>query len=556
MPESAASKSFADFYNPELSLIRVPFDGPGYHSKVPAGTVVHDIRSSFAYALDLVCSGTPDAGPRAAAILGRLLPLQDANPVSPTYGLWSWLYEEPLSQMDPPDWNWADFCGFRLAQILYRSEGRLPAGLVTACRSALFHAAGSIYRRNMGPHYTNISIMGGLVTAMAGELLDEARLREYGEARLRQAVDHHRQQGGFNEYNSPTYTWVVLKDCEQALGCLRDPAARALASSLHRSAWEVLARHFHPATGQWAGPHSRAYSAFLQPEIAEGLEARTGAPVRRYPGIARKEFSFQSNLGGPGCPPDLSARFRTLPEPDYCFEETFIKGAKHSTTGTTWMHEEACLGSVNQDHFWDQRRAVLGYWNDSAGTPVALRLRFLKDGKEFCSAFVHNRQSGPFVLSAVHLLLGRGDWHPVWGGSESDTFSASDWRLRYELRGNAVEAQTLNDGTFELSAGDWTAILSPAAGTFHGTPFPWIISRGEGWVSLDAVLYTGPAREFPFRNLGPLVLAAGVRLRRKTDAQPAPGLMETERAGRQIQFRFGALSVTIPDHAVPLPEAD
>jgi hypothetical protein len=35
------------------------------------------------------------------------------------YGIWPWLAEESLAEMAPPDWNWADFCGMRLALVLY-----------------------------------------------------------------------------------------------------------------------------------------------------------------------------------------------------------------------------------------------------------------------------------------------------------------------------------------------------------------------------------------------------------------------------------------------------
>jgi len=553
---SPSTKRFADFFDPELSLIRVPFDGPGYHSKVPAGTMVHDLRSSFAYALDLVCQGDSRSDATAVTILERLLPLQDRDPVNSTYGLWSWLYEEPLSQMAPPDWNWADFCGFRIAQILYRARVRLPAPTVAACREALWHAVGSIYRRNMGPHYTNISIMGGLVCAMAGELLDEPRMLSYGIRRLDQAVEHCRAQGGFNEYNSPTYTWVVLKDCEQALGCLQDPQARTGAETLHRLAWEVVARHFHPSTGQWAGPHSRAYSTFLQLEVAEALEKHTGVAIRRPDGPARKEFQFQSEIGGPGCPPEWCERFRSLPESPYQFEDTFIKGRNFSTVGTTWMHEEACLGSVNQDHFWDQRRVLLGYWNGAGGKPVALRLRFLRDGKEFCSAYVRNRQDGASVLSAVHLLLGRGDWHPVWGGSEQDIFAAEDLRLRYELRGENVEGKELPGGAFRLFSGEWGATISPAVPLTEGMPVRWMLSWGEGWVGVDAVLHSGPAHEFAFRTLGPLALAAGLRLRKSSEQPEDPAIVRSVHEGGRIQFSFAGLEVTVPSRATPIPEPD
>ncbi|MFA4944815.1 MAG: hypothetical protein WC789_08965 [Lentisphaeria bacterium] len=43
------------FYDPEACLVRVPFHGPGYHSRVPDGTLVHPTNLSLCYALELVC---------------------------------------------------------------------------------------------------------------------------------------------------------------------------------------------------------------------------------------------------------------------------------------------------------------------------------------------------------------------------------------------------------------------------------------------------------------------------------------------------------------------
>ena len=76
------------------------------------------------------CEAYAAMGARAVAIVDQLLSLQDVDPFSRTYGIWSWYLEEPLSEMAPPDWNWADFCGARLAMILTYHADSLPAELV------------------------------------------------------------------------------------------------------------------------------------------------------------------------------------------------------------------------------------------------------------------------------------------------------------------------------------------------------------------------------------------------------------------------------------------
>ncbi|MBL7373529.1 hypothetical protein INQ23_29865, partial [Escherichia coli] len=79
-----------------------------------------------------------------------------------------------------------------------------------------------IMRRDVGPAYTNISVMGARVTLAAGELMRDAKLLDYGRKRLTGLLDYTRQQGGFNEYNSPTYTMVALEEVEAILSFVRD----------------------------------------------------------------------------------------------------------------------------------------------------------------------------------------------------------------------------------------------------------------------------------------------------------------------------------------------
>ena len=79
---------------------------------------------------------------------------------------------------------------------------------------ALCGAAQSIFRRNVQPDYTNIAVMGAVVCAAAGEILDAAWLLDYGRRRLAACVAHTEYHGGFNEFNSPTYTVVAVQECQ------------------------------------------------------------------------------------------------------------------------------------------------------------------------------------------------------------------------------------------------------------------------------------------------------------------------------------------------------
>ena len=116
-------------YDPELHLCAKIFHGNGYHSRLKDGTPIHDIRLSAEYALECLHEGGSERNLRAGQILDKLCSLQDADPVSKTYGIWSWTYEETLAQMDPPDWNWADFIGVRIAHSWSKRRLEIAFGI-------------------------------------------------------------------------------------------------------------------------------------------------------------------------------------------------------------------------------------------------------------------------------------------------------------------------------------------------------------------------------------------------------------------------------------------
>ncbi len=476
-------------YNPDMRMLGVAWRGPGYHTRVPNGTWVHPTRESLDYALGLLQSGAPDHAARAADIIRAVLALQDVDPTNRTYGIWPWLGEEPLSEMSPPDWNWADFCGARLAQMLADHGALLPADLVWAMRAALGHAAWSIFRRNVGPGYTNIAIMGAGVALAAGELLDEPRLAEYGRARLRRFIEHTAYHGGLNEYNSPTYTIIVLHECERILHLVRDPQARADTEAIRRIAWETIADHFHPPTQQWAGPHSRVYHDRLDASTTAYLGAQTGVTITPHPVAAPSSRTGPTHIPALPCPADLVERFRQLPASPVEIRRRFIRRAdgEASLEGMTWMDEVACLGSVNQESFWTQRRPLLAYWRTADDPAVVLRARFLRDGRDFATAAIHCVQQEARVLGAIGLYTDRGDYHLHLDRPADGRFPPADLRLRFELCGTGVQGWQLAPERYELAAGDRRVALHTLPGRFGASPVRWELTELPDGVAIDAV---------------------------------------------------------------------
>lgn len=497
--------------DPEHHMVAQTMGSIGYHSTVKPGTRVHATRTSLDYALALLARGRPEDRERAARIVRKVLSLQDTDPSHRTYGIWPWYLEEPLERMSPPDWNWADFCGARLAQMLHDTPERLPDPLRDAMRRSLRHAARAIRRRDVGPGYTNIAIMGGGVSAAAGEILEEPELLAYGRARLEKVVRHTAHHGGFNEYNSPTYTLVALEECERALHLVRDPGTREAAEALRRVAWRTIAESWHPASGQWAGPHSRAYSDRLRPGQLAYLARATGLPLTGDEGTGPEHRAVPVLP----CPPELVDRFRRLPSDPLEMRRTFQRRDReeHSIVGTTWLTRDACLGSVSDSCFWTQRRPLIAYWAVPNSAPAVLRARVLRDGRDFSSVAARHVQRGARALSLLYPRSRNGDWHIHLDRPADGVFRARDLRLRYELDGADASAHEQSQGVWQLASGSWHAVVHVAEGaSFAGTPARVEASREEGRARVDIILHHGEETPFDFPRLGGVRVAVGLEI--------------------------------------------
>ena len=106
--------------------------------------------------------------------------------------------------------------------------------------------------------YCTLMLGGELTGAAWAADLGLRRLREFqrltGDRRFRL-----RRQAEMSEYNSPTYTALTLLFLALIAGYARGKEARALGLFLEQRLWLDVALHFHAPSGQFAGPHSRAY---------------------------------------------------------------------------------------------------------------------------------------------------------------------------------------------------------------------------------------------------------------------------------------------------------
>lgn len=490
-------------YNLDIRMLSCPFSSPGYHTTIKQAEVVHPTRQAADYALALLDVGDPALVQRAADILWQLVSLQDTSPDSPTYGIWSWFWEEPLARMAPPDWNWADFLGKRLLYVLIRHSGRLPADLKAAVSQAVCHSCEAIIRRNVGPDYTNIAIMGAFVTLIAGEVLGELRYAEYGLARLVRLYGYTMRTGAFLEYNSPPYSTLAIVELSALAAYTRSPEAQKLSRELLELTWQMVADHFHPALKQWAGPHARSYSMMTDKARLSFLQMACGGDLVLLPG---EEFIYDTEWYGQGigCPEGLKDRFVALGEHRELRQELPPGHEFRSRMAYTYMTPGYALGTFNHNVMWNQCRNLIAYMDMGRGAAGYLALRVLHDGYDFCSAVFKSVQQQDRVLYAVQFALDGGDTHvnldPING-----RMTLSDLRIRLELgcpAGRAPAWEQVGSQHFRTAAGHTEIVVGGlhAAMTGYG-PFRWE-STVEGSAScLDVVLYEGPPAEMDFHTM-------------------------------------------------------
>ncbi len=488
-------------YSAELSLLGRRWVSPGYHSSIPTGQWVHSTRESLAYAACLVWRADPADLERAARTIDAVIDLQERRMTDPAYGIWPWMHEEPLARMSPPDWNWADFCGNLLLTIhciADRSGGassaaaaELPGDLVARMLAAVEAASLAVFRRNVTPGYTNIAIMGAVLTTVAGEVLGQQWLLDYGRERLERVVEHTRLHGDFNEYNSPTYTVVALEEAERALYLSRDPRVRAAAEALRLHAWTVIADHFHPGTDQWAGPHSRTYSDFIKPNVARRLSRSVGRTLRiaDQPAEERSILDDVPNLVPElPCPDDLLDRFEPeVTRPRRVQNRFWVGDDGRARTGYTWVERDLSLGSVSDDSMWTQRRGLIAYWR-GAERPAVFRVRALKDGRDFASMMIRVVQHERMALVAVTPAGGFGDYHLSLDRSPDGCYDAGRLAVRFSVAGAGAEVSRVRGGWL-LASGRHGVFVQPVEAVCRAEPLDWVgAAIGDDCAAVDVTI--------------------------------------------------------------------
>lgn len=499
-------------YDSEVSMLLRPFHTPGYHTTLTAEDhpLVHPTHQSLLYALALLNTEEPKYVERACAIIDRLLTLQDCDPKHDTYGIWPWFYEEPLHQMAPPDWNWADFCGKELVLAALLHGHRMPDELRDRMRQGISYACDAIIMRNVGPHYTNISIMGAFVTLIAGELYDRQDYMDYALQRLEKLKYYTEGLGTFQEFNSPHYSVIAIVELSKILNYSISHRAREIAAGLLNMVWRMVAEHYHPFSKQWAGPHSRSYSTLLNDKMKSFLQIATDNKLVFF---SDDELQYDAEWYGSGsrCPDNCLELFmqgdtRFLKQPYYRNEATgFVKWAE------THMTSQYAIGIFKDEIMWNQTRGIVAYFNNSGGATY-LQMRCLHDGYDYCSAVLRAEAEQGHLLLGVRFLTNGGDTHPGLDRIDG-SIKASDLRLRMEIGGCLAGVSIDVEGTkAEVNFNGLPLRFDSLYAAFGEEPYAdsdvqrkWEVTKQDETYCIDLVIYSGERKSIDFHTLNKAV---------------------------------------------------
>ncbi len=502
-----------------------------YHTTLACCNVV-STRESFTYAAALLATGDERDYARAVEILEDTLALQDQDPSSPTFGIWSWYKQEPLEKMSPPDWNWADFCGKHLLQVYRHYRDRLSPVLVEKIAKAIRCCCYSIFRRNVGYGYTNISIMGAYVTMYAGEMLDMPDMLEYGKSRFGKFHRYTLWNHGFAEYNSATYTAEAITDLTRIYDDISDRDVHAMAEDLLDVGWRTVAEHFHAPTGQWCGPNGRSYTWLLGVNTLSFLQQSLGDTVQL---VDEDSFAYDPvwiyvNLR---CPEKYRKVF-TQCEPhevNLGFHDGDNKVEKPCVIAISHLEEHYALGSWAYRDTWNQRRCLMGYWGGKETRFIGATI--LHDLYDFASGMLVTAQKKGTALIAASLRTDGGDTHCNLDMIQGGVISACDLRMRIEL-GGALSARPVREGDeIRLEDGGICFRAKLIGGEFDGKPVKLTVTDTAAdlalqstWedqhrrfvdpkdqrIYLDVVFYHGERREFNLTQLESAFAAVMVSL--------------------------------------------
>ena len=232
-------------YNPKTHLLK----------KTTENGTFHESRGGSGFARRLLENGHPDDVSLAHKVLEATLACQETRENDPHYGNFFWMAEDDFVG----DLNAVEFCLESMIPMMMDYSDKLEPEMRERVLDAIRLGLNEIARLDVRVSYSNITMLDILNTCLGGELLVDEKIAQRGYDKLNAWIEYTDRSGTPREYNSPTYTRVCVNALGKLSRYLANEEARIRARTFAARIGITVGLHIHPATGRWAGPHSRAY---------------------------------------------------------------------------------------------------------------------------------------------------------------------------------------------------------------------------------------------------------------------------------------------------------
>lgn len=352
------------------------FDADTNLLRHPGATQRHAVRESLWYAAGLLARSADTD--RALAIVDAVLDAQFDVPGAVWDGTWPRAPEEPRPVEGAVIWrdydpNWRQFIGCLLGVLSCDFADALGPARCDRAREAIESALRGEPPQRIVPGYSNIALMQAWLLVEYG---DRAR----GERLASELEALYRVEGGFREFNSPTYYGVDL----WGLALWRRSNSAVLAAAgrrLEADLWRDVADFYHPGLRNLCGPYDRAYGVDMTRYaslLGLWLWWACGDAARAFPDTARPFGHAHDFCAVPLialAPPTIDAAVAdALIEP---VTNRTIERRLANRTVTATLRRDLMLGAIDPARVdtTGQATPVTAHWFDPDGDVAWLCIR-------------------------------------------------------------------------------------------------------------------------------------------------------------------------------------
>jgi hypothetical protein len=352
------------------------FDADADLLRHPSATHRHAVRESLWYAAGLLARR--ESAQSALSIIDAVLDAQFDEPGAVWDGTWPRAPEEPRPAGGAVIWrdydpNWRQFIGCLLGVLSRDFADVLGASRCDRAHEGIARALRGEPQQRIVPGYSNIALMQAWLLVEYG---DRAR----GE-RLASAVEAlYRADGGFREFNSPTYYGVDL----WALALWRRSSSTALVAAgtrLEADLWRDVADFYHPGLRNLCGPYDRAYGLDMTRYaslLGLWLWWACGDAACAFPDTTRPFGHAHDFCAAPLlaiAPPAIDEAMAVMLVEPVARRTIERRSVNRNVTAT--LHRDLMLGAIDPAHadITGQATPVTAHWSDPDGGVAWLCIR-------------------------------------------------------------------------------------------------------------------------------------------------------------------------------------